>query len=91
MDILGLLVLAGLFGIFLVAFLLILLKVVNRLAEVNKQLLVIVAGKEEKPESALRTLVALNQPPQGKLKGIADGKKKDVKPANTDYTVAIGT
>ena len=91
MEILGLLVLAGLFGIFLVVFLLILLKVVNRLAEVNKQLLIVVAGKGEKPESALRALVALNKPPQGKLKGITDGKKKDTKPANTDYTVAIGT
>ncbi len=62
---------------------------VNRLAEVNKQLLVVVAGKDEKPE-ALRALVALNKPPQGKLKGIADGKKKDTKPTNIDYQMTIG-
>jgi hypothetical protein len=63
---------------------------VNRLAEVNKQLLVIVAGKEPKPESALRALVALSKSPQKKLKGIADGKKEAKKPTNTDYVMEIG-
>ena len=49
------------------------------------------SGKEEKPEHALRALVASNNPPQGKLKGIATGKKKDEQnPANTNYALTIG-
>lgn len=63
---------------------------VNRLAEVNKQLLIVVAGKEEKPESALRALVASSKPPQGKLGGIANKKAKDDKPKNTNYTMSVG-
>ena len=78
----------GLLGI--LAYLIILLKVINQLTKVNEQLLIVVAGKEKKPESALRALVALNKPPQGKLKGIADEKKEDKKPTNTDYQVKIG-
>ena len=89
MNILGLLVLAGLFGIFLVVFLLILLKIVNRLAEMNKQLLIVVAGKDQKPE-ALRALVASAKPPQGNLPGISKKKKDDGKPKNIDYTMSIG-
>ena len=73
----------GLFSLFAII-------LVNRLVEVNKQLMILVAGKDEKSGSALGALVALNKPPQGKLKGIADGEK-DRKPANTDYTIAIGT
>ena len=80
----------GILVLFSIALLIALLKSSNRIIETNKQLLVVVAGKDEKPE-ALRALVALNKPPQGKLKGIADGKKKDIKPDNTDYTIAIGT
>ena len=87
---LGLLILTGLLVVQSFFVLRLFEQAVKRLAEVNKQLLVVVAGKDEKPE-ALRALVALNKPPQGKLKGIADGKKEDKKPANTDYTVAIGT
>jgi len=87
---LGLLILAG----FLVAQSFIVLgllrQAVNRLAEVNKQLLVVVVGKDGKPE-ALRALVALNKPPQGKLKGIADGKKEDKKSTNMNYTMEIGS
>lgn len=83
------LILAGLFGIFSYVLLMVLLKVVNRLTEVNKQLLIVVAGKDEKPE-ALRALVASNKPPQGKLKGIATDKKKDKKPENTDYVLEVG-
>jgi len=86
---LGLFILAGMFGIFSYIILLILFKTVNRLAETNKQLLIVVAGKDQKPE-ALRALVASNKPPQGKLKGIADGGKKDKKPENTDYTMKVG-
>ena len=86
---LGLLILAGLLVVQSFFVLRLFGQAVKRLAEVNKQLLVVVAGKEEKPESALRALVALNKPPQGKLKGIADGKK-DKKPTNTDYQMTIG-
>lgn len=70
-------------------YLLILLKVINRLTETNKQLLFLVAGKEGKPET-LRALVASNKPPQGNLKGIATEKKKDNKPKNSNYTMSIG-
>ena len=84
-----LLIIIGLLALFAIALLVAELRVVNHLAEVNKQLLVVVAGKDEKPE-ALRALVALNKPPQGKLKGIAGEKKKDNKPKNTDYTMEIG-
>jgi len=84
-----LLVVIGVAAILAIIHLLALLKVVNRLAEVNRQLLIVVAGKDEKPE-ALRALVTLNKPPQGKLKGIADGKKKDKKSTNTDYVMEIG-
>ena len=83
-----LVVMMGLLGI--LAYLIILLKVINQLTKVNEQLLIVVAGKDKKPESALRALVALNKPPQGKLKGIADGKKEDKKPTNTDYQMTIG-
>ena len=61
----------------------------SRLIETNKQLLIIVAGKEAKPE-ALRALVASSKPPQGKLRGIADKKKKGDKDKNTNYTMSIG-
>lgn len=63
---------------------------VGRINETNRQLMILVAGKDQKPE-ALRALVASSKPPQGKLKGIADGKKKkDDKPVNTDYEMEIG-
>ena len=64
---------------------------ITRISETNKQLIILVAGKEAKPE-ALRALAASNKPPQGKLKGIATGeKKKDAKkPTNTDYILSIG-
>jgi len=83
------LLLAVLFGLFSCSLLLVLYKVVNRLAEVNKQLLIVVAGKDEKPE-ALRALVASAKPPQGKLRGIANEKKKDKESDNTDFTLNVG-
>ena len=83
-------VFCGILVLFCVALIIALLKSSNRIIEINKQLMILVAGKEDKPESALRALVALNKPPQGKLKGIADGKKEDKKPTNTDYTMTIG-
>lgn len=86
----GLFLLAGLFGIFSYILLMILLKVVGQITETNKQLLIVVAGKEAKPE-ALRALVASAKPPQGKLRGIADGNKdKKNKPENTNYVMEIG-
>ena len=87
---LGLIFLAG----FLVAQSFVLLALLNkaakRITETNKQLLLLVAGKEAKPE-ALRALVASARPPQGNLKGIG-GEKKDKKdkPMNTNYTMSIG-
>jgi len=65
------------------------LKLTSQLIEVNKQLLIVVAGKDSKPET-LRALVASAKPPQGKLKGIAGGKKKDDKTKNTDYIMEVG-
>lgn len=85
----GLLILVGLLVVQSFFVLRLFEQAVKRLAEVNKQLLVVVAGKDEKPE-ALRALVALNKPPQGKLKGIANGKEKGKKPTNIDYTLSIG-
>ena len=90
MDLITMLsVLCGILVLFCIALLIALLKSSNRIIEINKQLLVVVAGRDGRPE-ALRALVALNKPPQGKLKGIADKKKKDAKPTNTDYTMSIG-
>lgn len=62
---------------------------INRLHETNRQLMILVAGKEAKPE-ALRALVASAKPPQGKLRGIAPAKKETKKPDNTDYEMQIG-
>ena len=91
MDLITMLsVFCGILVLFCIALLIALLKSSNRIIEINKQLLVVVAGKNEKPESALRALVALNKPPQGKLKGIADGKKENKKPTNVDYQMTIG-
>lgn len=68
-----------------------LVNTIGRLQDTNKQLMIIVAGKEEKPEHALRALVASNKPPQKNLRGIATGKKKDEKkPVNTNYELTIG-
>ena len=88
--VLGLLVVIGLFTVAICFIMRLLSIAVRQITNTNKQLLIVVAGKEEKPESALKALVALNSPPQGKLKGIADGKKDDKKPTNTDYTMKIG-
>ena len=60
----------------------------GRITETNRQLMILAAGKEAKPET-LRALVASAKPPQGKLKGIAE-KKKDDKTKNTNYTMEIG-
>ncbi len=81
---------AGILVLFCITILIALLKSTGRIIDTNKQLLIIIAGKEAKPE-ALRALVASNKPPQKKLKGIATGKKSDgKKPANTNYTLTVG-
>lgn len=83
-------VFVGILVLFCIALLIALLKSTSRITETNKQLLIVVAGKDDKPES-LRALVASAKPPQGKLRGIADEKKdKKNKPANTDYTMSVG-
>ena len=65
------------------------LQVVNRLMDVNKQLTILVAGQEPKPET-LRALVASQKPPQGKLKGIATKSNQKKKPANKDFVFEVG-
>ena len=91
MDIIGMLsIFCGILVLFCIALLITLLKSSNRIIEINKQLLIVVAGKDEKPE-ALRALVASNRPPQKVIPGIADGKKKkDDKQKNTNYTMSVG-
>ena len=64
--------------------------VTGRITETNKQLIILVAGKEAKPESALRALVTSAKPPQGKLRGIAGKGKKDDKRKNINYTLEVG-
>ncbi len=61
----------------------------GRLADTNKQLMILAAGKEAKPET-LRALVASQKPPQGKLKGIAIEPVKKKEPTNKDFTLNIG-
>lgn len=61
----------------------------GRLADTNKQLMIIVAGKEAKPET-LRALVASQKPPQGKLKGIATEPDQKKKPTNKDFILEVG-
>ncbi len=61
----------------------------GRLVDMNKQLMLLVAGKETKPET-LRALVASNKPPQKKLKGIVNEKNKKKGSVNTDYTLVVG-
>jgi len=91
MDILALwaLLLTGMFGIFSCILLMVLLRVTNRLADVNKQLLIFLAGKEPKPE-ALRALITSDKPPQGKLRGVGGEKKKEDEGGNTNYTIKAG-
>jgi len=84
-------VLAGIFTLFVYILVIALLKVVKQVTETNKQLLIVVAGKDAKPE-ALRALVTSNKPPRGKLSGISGkDKTKDNKPKNTDFVMEIGT
>ena len=90
MDLITMLsVFCGVLVLFSIALLIALLKSSNRIIEINKQLLLVVAGKDEKPET-LRALVASNKPPQKVIPGIAGNKTKDGKPKNTDYTMEIG-
>ncbi len=85
----GCLILLGMFGSISCALVVLLFNVVGQVTSVNKQLLISLAGREGKPET-LRALVASSKSPRKPLKGIADGKKKDKKPANTDYVLEVG-
>lgn len=83
-------VFCGILVLFCIALLIALLKSSNRIVEINKQLLIVVAGKNEKPET-LRALIASDRPPRKNLPGIAGKKKaKDDKSKNIDYTMKIG-
>ena len=80
-------VIVGLLGV--LAYLMILLKIINRLTDTNKQLLIVVAGRDDKPES-LRALVASSKPPKKVIPGIVNEKKKDNGSKNSDYKMSIG-
>lgn len=82
-------VFAGFLVVIVYALLWALLKSNSRIIETNKQLIILAAGKDAKPE-ALRALVATNKPPQGKLRGIAPTKKETKKSGNVDYEMQIG-
>lgn len=84
-----LLVVIGILTIFAATLLVAELKVVNRLMDMNKQLILLVAGQNEKPET-LRALVASAKSPKKVIPGIANDKKKNNKPENTDYVMKIG-
>lgn len=79
---------AGILVLFSIVLLIALLTSTNRIIEINKQLMIIVAGKDAKPET-LRALVSSSKPPQGKLRGVATGTK-DIKSDNTNYTLSVG-
>jgi len=66
-----------------------LLITIKRLTDTNKQLLILLVGKEAKPE-ALRALITSNKPPQKNLSGIAVKKKNADKLKNVDYEMSIG-
>ena len=87
--IIALLILAGLLAISGIALLMVGLKLINRLVETNKQLLIVVAGRDDKPDS-LRALVASNKPPKKVIPGITNAAKKDTKLENSDYKMSIG-
>lgn len=90
MSVTGWLILLGMFGSISLGLLVVVYNVVGQLTLTNKQLLIFLVGKEPKPESALRALITSQKPPQGKLKGIADGKKKNKKPENKNYIMEVG-
>ena len=63
---------------------------VRQITDTNKQLLIVVAGKGEKPESALRALVTSDRPPKKVIPGIAGKKQKADEEKNSNYTMRIG-
>lgn len=79
----GSLILAVVCGTFVL-----LVTLIRQMLETNKRLLIVVAGKEEKPEHALRALIASEKPPQKNLKGIAT--KTEKKSTNTNYALTVG-
>lgn len=82
------LLLSAMLGIFSYILLVALLKVINRLAEVNKALLIFVAGKDGKVET-LRALIASDRIPKKKVPGIVE-KGDPEKPKNVDYQMKVG-
>jgi hypothetical protein len=71
-----------------------LLKAVAHINRVNSQLLLVIAGKEQKPET-LRALVASERRPTKDLSGVAAGikedkKKKETETNNKDYSMSVG-
>ncbi|KKM78378.1 hypothetical protein LCGC14_1360540 [marine sediment metagenome] len=86
----GMLAVIGLFLALICFIMRLLSKAVYQITETNKQLLIVVAGKGEKPESALRTLVASDRPPKKVIPGIAEKKQKSDENKNSNYTMRIG-
>lgn len=69
-----------------------LLKATSHVTKVNSQLLLLIAGKEQGPET-MRALVAHDRKPPQSLKSVATGivkEKKEDKPKNQDYTMSVG-
>jgi len=69
-----------------------LLKSIDHVNKVNSQLLLLIAGKDEKPET-LRALVAQDRQPSKPLAGVAAGivkGKKEEKSKNQDYVISVG-
>lgn len=90
-----LVIVSGLSLLFAYILVMAVLRMVKRLTETNKQLLILLAGQGGKPEvvgATMRALVASEKPPQGKLRGIGGGKKKpkETKPTNIDHVMSIG-
>jgi hypothetical protein len=68
-----------------------LLKSNSRIIEINKHLMILIAGKEKTPDT-MRALVAADRQPKTNLPGISnkkDEKKKETS-ANKDYVMSIG-
>lgn len=65
-----------------------LLRTTKEITNLNKQLLIMVAGKEEKVET-MRALVASDRKPKKDIGG-GVSNKKEKKPDNKDYTMTVG-
>jgi len=85
----GMLAVIGLFLALICFIMRLLSKAVYQITETNKQLLIVVAGRDDKPDS-LRALVASSKSPKKVIPGIVNEKKKDNKSENSDYKMSIG-